>query len=75
LANVRFLSSGQLQTEWIAQTIDRRMNLGAESTTARSQCLSFLTATFLGASRTGISPANRAVNHPGFHIRVVGKVS
>ena len=46
LSNIRFLSSRQLQPEWITQTIDRHMNLGTESTTTTAQRLGLLAATF-----------------------------
>ena len=46
LTNVRFLSSSQVQTQRVAQPINRDMNLGGEATATTSQCLRFLTTVF-----------------------------
>ena len=51
LPNVGCLSSRQPQAQRIAQPIDSDMNLSAEPTTATSQRLRCLTATFFGRQR------------------------
>jgi hypothetical protein len=51
------------------------MNLGAEAATTASQRLFSLTALFfLSAGCARVGTDNRGIDHPIFHIRIIGKM-
>ena len=57
LTDIRFLSSRQVQTHWIAQPINGDMNLGGEPATTTSQRLCHLAAAFFVPQRRKGVPA------------------